>query len=107
MFGAANRDPAHFTDPDIFDITRDTRKHIAFGAGPHFCAGAFAARALVADVALPMMFARLGGLRLDPDRPAAFGGWAFRGPLSMHVCWDHDRAEDTARRAADRKEAAR
>ena len=107
MFGAANRDPAHFTDPDSFDITRDTRKHIAFGAGPHFCAGAFAARALVADVAMPMMFARLGGLRLDPDRPAAFGGWAFRGPLSMHVCWYHDRAEDTARRAADRKEAAR
>ena len=54
-----------------------------------------------------MMFARLGGLRLDPDRPAAFGGWAFRGPLAMHVCWDHDRAEDTAGRAADRKEAAR
>jgi len=107
MFGAANRDPAHFTDPDSFDITRDTRKHIAFGAGPHFCAGAFAARALVADVALPMMFARLGGLRFDSDRPAVFGGWAFRGPLSMHVCWDHDRAEDTARRAADRKEAAR
>ena len=88
MFGAANRDPAHFVDPDRFDITRDTRKHIAFGAGPHFCAGAFAARALVADVALPMMFERLPGLRLDEARPAAFGGWAFRGPLSMHVRWD-------------------
>jgi len=88
MFGAANRDPAHFADPDRFDIGRDTRKHIAFGAGPHFCAGAFAARALVADVALPMMFERLHGLRLDADRPAAFRGWAFRGPLSMHVRWD-------------------
>ena len=88
MFGAANRDPAHFPDPDRFDIGRDTRKHIAFGAGPHFCAGAFAARALVADVALPMMFAGLPGLRLDADMPAAFGGWAFRGPLSMHVRWN-------------------
>ena len=88
MFGAANRDPAHFAAPDSFDIRRDTRKHIAFGAGPHFCAGAFAARALVADVALPMMFDRLHGLRLDGDRPAAFGGWAFRGPLSMHVRWN-------------------
>ncbi|MEC7211485.1 MAG: cytochrome P450 [Pseudomonadota bacterium] len=88
MFGAANRDPAHFVDPDRFDIGRDTRKHIAFGAGPHFCAGAFAARALVADVALPMMFERLHGLRLDTARPAAFGGLAFRGPLSVHVRWD-------------------
>jgi len=88
MFGAANRDPAHFDEPDKFDIRRDTRKHIAFGAGPHFCAGAFAARALVADVALPMMFERLHGLELNTDRPAAFGGWAFRGPLSMHVRWN-------------------
>ena len=107
MFGAANRDPAHFTDPDSFDITRDTRKHIAFGAGPHFCAGAFAARALVADVALPMMFERLGGLRLDPGRPAGFGGWAFRGPLTVHLCWDYDRAENTAGKTADREEKAR
>ncbi|MEC8130240.1 MAG: cytochrome P450, partial [Pseudomonadota bacterium] len=103
----ANRDPAHFSDPDRFDITRDTRKHIAFGAGPHFCAGAFAARALVADVALPMMFGRLGGLRLDADRPATFGGWAFRGPLAMHVCWNHDRSDNAAGSAADRKEIAR
>lgn len=88
MFGAANRDPAHFVEPDRFDIHRDTRKHIAFGAGPHFCAGAFAARALVADVALPKMFERLHGLELDTERPAAFGGWAFRGPLSMHVRWN-------------------
>ena len=83
MFGAANRDPAHFADPDRFDMRSDTRKHIAFGAGPHFCAGAFAAQVLVADVALPIMFERLHGLRLDADRQAA-----FRGPLSMHVRWD-------------------
>ena len=88
MFGAANRDPAHFEDPDRFDIRRDTRKQIAFGAGPHFCAGAFAARALVADVALPMLFERCPRLRLEPDADVAFRGWAFRGPLRVPVRWD-------------------
>ena len=89
MFSAANRDPAHFTDPEIFDITRDTSPSIAFGAGPHFCAGAAASRTLIADVALPMLFARLPGLRLAGD-PAdvRFHGWAFRGPLGVPVAWD-------------------
>ena len=87
MFGVANRDPAHFDQPDEFQVTRDTRKHIAFGAGPHFCAGAFASRALVADVALPMIFERLDGLRLDPVEDVIFRGWAFRGPLKVKVLW--------------------
>src|SRR6476469_8041698 len=64
MFGAANRDEAHFADADKFDVTRDTSKSIAFGAGPHYCAGAWASRAMVADIALPTIFARLRGLRI-------------------------------------------
>jgi hypothetical protein len=88
MFGSANRDEACFTDPEIFDVTRDTSKSIAFGAGPHYCAGAFASRAMVADVALPSLFARLKGLRLDPSEPARIGGWAFRGLLNLKVAWD-------------------
>ena len=78
----------HFDEPDRFDIRRDTRKQIAFGAGPHFCAGAFAARALVADVALPMLFDSFPKLRLDPHAEVAFRGWAFRGPLQVPVRWD-------------------
>jgi len=88
MFGSANRDEACFGDPDRFDITRDTAKSIAFGAGPHYCAGAFASRAMVADVALPGIFARLKGLRLDPGEPVRIGGWAFRGLLNLPVTWD-------------------
>jgi len=88
MFGSANRDEACFADPDRFDISRDTSKSIAFGAGPHYCAGAFASRAMVADVALPSLFARLKGLRLDPSEPARIGGWAFRGLLNLRVTWD-------------------
>ncbi|HWL18956.1 MAG TPA: cytochrome P450 [Bradyrhizobium sp.] len=88
MFGSANRDEACFGDPDRFDITRDTAKSIAFGAGPHYCAGAFASRAMVADVALPSLFARLPGLQLDASEPVRIGGWAFRGLLNLPVRWD-------------------
>jgi len=88
MFGSANRDEACFGDPDRFDITRDTAKSIAFGAGPHYCAGAFASRAMVADVALPSLFSRLKSLRLDASEPVRIGGWAFRGLLNLPVTWD-------------------
>jgi len=83
MFGSANRDEACFDEPDRFDITRDTSKSIAFGAGPHYCAGAIASRAMVADVALPSLFARLNGLRLDAAEQVKIGGWAFRGLLNL------------------------
>ncbi|WJR77082.1 cytochrome P450 [Bradyrhizobium sp. NP1] len=88
MYGSANRDEACFEHPDRFDIMRDTSKSIAFGAGPHYCAGAFASRAMVADVALPAIFARLKNLRLDTREPVRIGGWAFRGLLNLPVAWD-------------------
>jgi len=88
MFGSANRDETHFDRADMFDITRDVSKSIAFGAGPHFCAGAWASRAMVADVALPTIFARLHGLRMREGEPVRIGGWAFRGLLNLPVTWD-------------------
>jgi cytochrome P450 len=88
MFGSGNRDEAVFARPDLYDLTQDCSASIAFGAGPHFCAGAWASKALIGDVALPMLFDRLRGLRLDPPEASRFGGWAFRGPLSMPVAWD-------------------
>ncbi|MEQ8496236.1 MAG: cytochrome P450 [Gammaproteobacteria bacterium] len=83
MFGSANRDEAVFADGERYDITRNTSRALAFGAGPHFCAGAAVARSLVAEVALPRLFERWPRLRLDGAVP--FGGWAFRGPLAMPV----------------------
>jgi len=86
MFGSANHDERVWDRPDHFDIFRDIGPSVAFGAGPHFCAGAWASRALIAEVALPRLFARLPGLRLDGA--VRFQGWAFRGPLSVPVAWD-------------------
>jgi cytochrome P450 len=88
MFGSANRDEAHFADAERFDLARDTGKSIAFGAGPHFCAGAAASRAMIADVALPSVFARLKGLRLDAREGVRIGGWAFRGLFNLPVTWE-------------------
>jgi len=88
MFGSANRDEAHFADSEKFDLTRDTAKSIAFGAGPHFCAGAAASRAMIADVALPSVFSRLKELRLDEREPVRITGWAFRGLQNLPVEWD-------------------
>ena len=88
MFGCANRDEKHFENAESFDVRRDAGKSIAFGAGPHFCAGAWASRSMVADVALPSIFSRLSNLRLVADQPPRIGGWAFRGLLDLPVTWD-------------------
>lgn len=87
MFGSANRDEKHFERADQFDVRRDTSKSVAFGAGPHFCAGAWASRAMIADVALPTLFARAGHIELADDESVRIGGWAFRGLQNLPVRW--------------------
>ena len=44
ILASANRDPSIFEEPDVFNLHRDTRKHLAFGRGVHVCLGAPLAR---------------------------------------------------------------
>jgi cytochrome P450 len=88
MFGSGNRDEQYFERADRFDIRRDASKSIAFGAGPHFCAGAWVSRAMIANIALPTVVARLQNLRVVADTPVEIGGWAFRGLLNLPLVWD-------------------
>lgn len=64
LIAAAQRDPASFVDPDVFDPDRAVTRHLAFGHGPHFCLGAPLAR-LEAQLALTMVTARFPDARLD------------------------------------------
>jgi cytochrome P450 len=64
FYPSANRDAAHFDDPDRFDIGRDPNPHLAFGGGgTHFCLGANLAR-LEAAAIIPEVLARMPGLEL-------------------------------------------
>ena len=87
LLAATGRDPAVFTDPDTFDITRGVKEHLAFAAGPHFCLGAPLAR-LEATVALRKIAARVIAPELDEDRLAYKPNWNLRGPERLPIAYD-------------------
>jgi cytochrome P450 len=85
--GAANRDPAAFERPHTFDISRPKRPHLGFGSGVHLCAGHWAARISVGEIAVPLLYDRLPGLRTDARRSESWNGWVFRGLTTLPATW--------------------
>ena len=85
LLAAANRDPSRYRDPDSFDPSRPLLPHVAFGAGIHFCVGAPLAR-LELQVALPILFRRLPGLRLAAP-PRYRNSWHFHGLEALQAAW--------------------
>lgn len=66
FLGAANRDPALCPDPGEFSVRRETRRHLAFGHGIHFCLGAPLAR-LETAIALRRLLPLLPRLRIAEE----------------------------------------
>jgi len=85
--GSANRDEAHYANPETFDMHRRADDHLAFGFGQHFCAGSHLAR-LESRIALWAIFDRLPRLRLDPRHQPRIVGLAFRSPDCLPVLFD-------------------
>jgi cytochrome P450 len=66
ILAGANRDPAVFDAPAVFDVRRaNAREHIAFSAGRHYCLGAALAR-MEGEVGLRVLLDRYPDLRLEP-----------------------------------------
>jgi hypothetical protein len=89
FFGAANRDPKEFPNPDEFRLDRDLRNHVSFGAGIHYCLGAPLARA-EAKISLNAFLDRFSSIThgatpavRQSQSPVVFG--FERLPLNLHV----------------------
>jgi len=84
MVAAANRDPAVFPNPDRFDITRSSNRHVTFGVGAHYCPGASLIRLEVEEALRALL--RFPRWELV-GKPYTYQGSNFqdRGPNALHV----------------------
>jgi cytochrome P450 len=81
----ACRDARRYTEPDTLDLSRDTGRQLAFGAGPHFCLGANLAK-LVLETAFTTLATRYPTLQLAVAPEDV--GWdyeTFAGIVSLPV----------------------
>jgi cytochrome P450 len=83
LIAAANRDPAHFTDPDRFDVARKESAAMSYGLGIHFCLGWRLAN-LQAEIVFPAILSRFSELQItEPLIPRA--RVAFPQIEALHV----------------------
>ena len=86
LYGSANRDAEAFARADEFDVGRQPNRHLAFGAGTHFCLGAQLAR-LELEVIFRALLRSLPTVRLEGAPPRYRPGLVFRGLKELRVCW--------------------
>jgi cytochrome P450 len=84
IIAAANRDEAHLSDGESFDIGRTPSSNLAFGSGAHFCLGAPLARA-EGEIAFSTLIRRLPGLRLADSGVRRRDTLVFRGLAALPV----------------------
>jgi cytochrome P450 len=89
IYGAGNRDPEQFEDPDEFDPLRENAyQNISFGAGRHFCPGQPLAK-LEAKITFEEVLKRLKNIRLKRDTEVKFHDWfVVHGPNQLFIEFD-------------------
>ncbi len=88
LLGAANRDPARFTEPDRLDVGRSEGNPLSFGSGIHFCLGAVLAR-LEGQVVFDRLLARLRTIELLGGPPPHRDSLTLRGLTELPVRVGH------------------
>jgi cytochrome P450 len=86
VIGAANRDPAQFSDPDTLKLDRTENRHLSFGYGAHFCVGAALAR-LEAPIAFTALFKRLPDLHVAANELEWHENPTLRGLKSLPIAF--------------------
>ena len=86
VYGAANRDPEAFDDPDRLDLDRRPA-HLSLSAGAYFCLGNALARTEI-RAGLRVLLDRLPGLRPARDTFVQRRTARLRGPQELLVAWD-------------------
>jgi fatty acid omega-hydroxylase len=91
LYGAANRDPERFPNPDQFDPERKDNEHLGWGSGIHTCFGGPLAR-LEVNTAFEVFLRRVENPWLVVDPPPYRRNQVFRGPRHLLVDFDHIKA---------------
>ncbi|MDP5210193.1 cytochrome P450 [Microbulbifer sp. 2205BS26-8] len=84
LVGAANRDPAVFSNPEKLDITRKQNPHLAFGHGPHVCIGLHLTYVTV-EIALKEFFMKIRDYDISLISSTRIQSIAFRGLQNLYV----------------------
>jgi cytochrome P450 len=87
FFGAANRDPDRWENPEKFDIARQTSGHVGFGGGIHMCVGQLLAR-LEGEALLTALAERVARIELIAQARRRYNN-TLRGlaalPIRLHA----------------------
>ncbi|HJM29049.1 MAG: cytochrome P450 [Acidimicrobiales bacterium] len=89
LYASANRDGSVFSDPDVFRVDRpllESKRHLSFGWGAHFCLGAHLAR-LVGRLALETLLNRISDFRLDEPTERVLPPFLW-GRKQVTITWD-------------------
>jgi cytochrome P450 len=85
LLGGCNRDPGVFDNPDVYDLDRpNSRDHIAFSGGVHYCLGANLAK-MEGQLGLRLLFERFPNLTVVPGGGVQHDMQSLRGYSSLLV----------------------